>query len=130
MLEPGGELGTEHLEGDGAVVPQIMGEEHGGHAAGAELALDPVAVGDAGLKPVAQFGHQAPDEEWSVGRNRGAFRCNVTCSNAYASRISVGSAHARPMNERLTGRPHAWPIGTLMLGYPATAAGVLLPPVK
>ena len=34
------------------------------------------------------------------------------------------------MNERLTGRPHAWPIGTLMLGYPATAAGVLLPPVK
>ena len=56
------------------------------------------------------------ESQASVGRKRGAFRCIVICSNAYASRSSVGSLHARPMNERLTGRPHAWPIGTLMLG--------------
>src|SRR5829696_3792270 len=44
--------------------------------------------------------------------------------------MRVGSLHARPKKERLTGKPEAKPIGTLTLGYPATAAGVELPPVK
>ena len=34
------------------------------------------------------------------------------------------------MNEMPTGRPNAWPAGTVMLGYPATAAGVELAPRK
>ena len=42
------ELGPQDLDGDLAVVPQVLGEVDGGHAALAELALDPVAVGERG----------------------------------------------------------------------------------
>ena len=45
------ELGAEHLERDFAVVLEIGGEEDGGHAAGAELALDPVALLERGGQP-------------------------------------------------------------------------------
>src|SRR4029079_9926669 len=41
------ELGLEHFQRDGATVLEIGGEEHHGHAAVAELALDPVAVADS-----------------------------------------------------------------------------------
>ena len=44
--ERGGELGEEHLEGDRAVVPEVLGEVDDGHAAAAELALERVAVGE------------------------------------------------------------------------------------
>ena len=40
--ERGGELGAEHLDRDLAIVLQVLGEVDGGHAALAELALDPV----------------------------------------------------------------------------------------
>ena len=44
-------------------------------------------------------------------------------------RISTGSLHARPKNETPAGRPETNPMGTLMSGYPAMAAGpALLPP--
>jgi len=43
-----GELGAEHSERDLAVVPQVMREVDGGHPARAELALDAIAVGEAG----------------------------------------------------------------------------------
>jgi len=42
--EDGGELGLQHLERDPAVVLEVLGEVNGGHAAGAELALDAVAA--------------------------------------------------------------------------------------
>jgi hypothetical protein len=42
----GGKLGLQQLQGDGAVVPQIMREEHRGDAAVAQLALEHVAVAD------------------------------------------------------------------------------------
>ena len=42
------QLGAQHLERDLAVVAQVVGQVDGGHAAGAELALDPVAVGEGG----------------------------------------------------------------------------------
>ena len=45
--DDGGELGPEQLEGDLPVVPEVLGQEDRGHAAGADLALDPVAVGRA-----------------------------------------------------------------------------------
>ena len=41
-----GELGPEHLDGDPAVVLEVLRQVHGGHAARAELPLDPVAVGE------------------------------------------------------------------------------------
>ena len=44
--ERGGELGVEHLERDRPLVPEVVGEVDGGHAAAAELALEGVAVGE------------------------------------------------------------------------------------
>ena len=47
-----GELGLEDLEGDVAVVLQILGQVHGGHAALAELALDRVAALEGSVQAV------------------------------------------------------------------------------
>jgi hypothetical protein len=44
----GGQLGLEDLEGDLAVVPEVLGEVHRRHAALAQLALDAVALGEGG----------------------------------------------------------------------------------
>ena len=38
----------EELEGDRAVVPEVVGEVHRGHAAAPELALEPVAAANKG----------------------------------------------------------------------------------
>ncbi len=45
----GRQLGAQQLEGDWAAVPDIVGQVDRGHAAGAELALEPVAIGERGL---------------------------------------------------------------------------------
>ena len=58
--EHGGQLGAQHLERDLAVVPQVVREVDGGHAARAELALDAVAVGEGGRKTAAQFRDPSP----------------------------------------------------------------------
>src|SRR5207249_3557606 len=42
--EDGGKLRAEHLERDGAVVLEILGEVHRGHPTATELALDSVMV--------------------------------------------------------------------------------------
>ncbi len=72
VLQPGGELdlalealgaqrareiGVQHLERDRPVVPQVLGEEDGGHAAPPELALEPVAIRQAACKLLAQVSH-------------------------------------------------------------------------
>ena len=41
-----GELRLEHLDGDGAVVPHVLSEVHGGHATRTDLSLDHVAIAD------------------------------------------------------------------------------------
>ena len=71
MLEPGGELdlaleplgperdgqlGVQHLERHGPVVPEVVREVDGGHAAPPELALDPVSPGQMRLQGL-QLGH-------------------------------------------------------------------------
>ncbi len=43
--EHGGELGTEDLDGDRAIVFQVVGKVDSGHAAVAEFALEAVAAG-------------------------------------------------------------------------------------
>ena len=43
--DDGGEFGAEDLDGDGAIVLEVVGQVDRGHAALAELALDAVAVG-------------------------------------------------------------------------------------
>src|SRR6202050_4156564 len=64
----------------------------------------------------------------TLSKNPGGLRALVTCSNAYASLISVGSLHALPKNEIPTGKPATNPAGTVMWGYPAIAAGLELDP--
>ncbi len=46
--EDGGEFALQDLEGDLAIVLLIVGEIHGGHAAGAEGALEAVVAGKGG----------------------------------------------------------------------------------
>ncbi len=58
--ERGGELGVQHLERHRAVVPEVVGEVHRGHAAPAELALDPVSPGQMRLQRL-QLGHVTSD---------------------------------------------------------------------
>ena len=45
VTEGRGQLGPQHLEGDPAVVPDVVREVHRRHAPGADLALDRVAAG-------------------------------------------------------------------------------------
>ena len=53
----GGQLGLEHLDGDLAVVLEVVGEIDRGHAALAQLALDPVGIGQGGLQATEEIGH-------------------------------------------------------------------------
>ena len=66
----GGEVGAEHLDGDLALVAEVVGEVDGGHAALAELALDAVAVGENGAEALDGVGHAA---EPSPGSGRGMY---------------------------------------------------------
>ena len=50
--EHGGELGLQDLEGDLAVVLEVLGEVDRRHAALAELALDAVAIGEGGREAI------------------------------------------------------------------------------
>ena len=50
-----GDLGVEHLDGHLAVVLEVVGEEHGGHAAATDLALDSVAIRQSVLQMLQQL---------------------------------------------------------------------------
>jgi hypothetical protein len=52
-----GEIGVKHFQRDRPVVPQILGEEDGGHPAPAELALEPIAIRQAAFQLLAQVSH-------------------------------------------------------------------------
>ena len=54
----GREVGPEDLEGDLAVVAEVLGQEHHGHAALAELALELVAPGETAFELLLQFVHE------------------------------------------------------------------------
>ena len=60
----GGELRLEDLERDQPVMLEVFGEEDDGHAAVAELALDPVAVAD-GCGELLEEGHDRAG--WGLG---------------------------------------------------------------
>jgi hypothetical protein len=64
----------------------------------------------------------------TLDKNLGDVLALVVCSNAYASLISVGSLQARPKKEIPIGSRETYPAGTVMLGYPATAAADEDPP--
>ena len=53
-----GQFGKEHLERDRPVVPQVLGEEDGGHAAPPELAPEGVGWGQGLLQLRAEVRHR------------------------------------------------------------------------
>ena len=57
--EDGGQLGAQDLERDLAVVPHVVRQVHRGHAAGAQLALDDVAVGEGGGEAAEGVRHES-----------------------------------------------------------------------
>ena len=58
--EHGGEFGAQHLHGDVTVVLEIPGEVHGRHAAGAELAINGIVLGEGRLETLPHVGHGVP----------------------------------------------------------------------
>ncbi len=58
------QLGAQDFDGDAAVVPAVVGEINGGHAAGAELAVDAIAI--------RQLGRQADQILWGGDGGHGA----------------------------------------------------------
>jgi hypothetical protein len=55
--EGGAEVGVQHLDGDVAVVADVMRQVHGGHATLPKLALDAVATAKGGAEPFERFAH-------------------------------------------------------------------------
>jgi len=60
---------VQHLDGDVAVVPEIVREEDGRHAAYAQLASDVVAIGERGgqSRENVVVRHEGPTEEGRTG---------------------------------------------------------------
>ena len=52
------ELRVEELDGDWSLVPDVVREIDGGHAAGADVALDRVAAGEPGFELRLECGHE------------------------------------------------------------------------
>jgi hypothetical protein len=48
---------VQHLDGHVALVPQVVREVHGGHAASTEFTLHAVAVGEGGGEALRDLGH-------------------------------------------------------------------------
>ncbi len=65
--EGGTELGVEDLQRDRSVVLEIVGEIHPRHPAPAELTLEPVAAGEAGLERGGEAGQATPSQTWRDG---------------------------------------------------------------
>ena len=60
----GGELRVSHLERDVAVVLLVAREIHRGHAPGANLALDDIAVAEGATELFSQLWHRANVTPW------------------------------------------------------------------
>ena len=80
--EGGGELGVEDLEGDVAVVLEVLGEEDRGHAV-AELALECITVSEAVAQDGDRVGHGAPPatSRWNLGFFRSGSKLGSTRSH-------------------------------------------------
>ena len=85
-----GELGLEDLHGDLAVVPEVVGEEDGGHPPRADLALDAVSVRERGGEERAGIRHQA-DTRGEGGRACVSMRIDLPRYGANAASVRRGS---------------------------------------
>ena len=94
----GGEFGPQDLDGDLAVVLEVVGEIDRGHAAGAELALDAVAVGQGGRELGQRVGHAVSS---SNGIGEGRWACRKLPHAARPRQLS--GPQGRPFgNDRIT----------------------------
>ena len=112
------ELGAEHLERDVAVVPEVVREVDGRHAAGAELALDDIPVGQNDVEarsrvdsPAGHFGfvdlHRQDQNQFFQSEEVGAklARKHGTCSpwaipSGAKQQDSVDDRHTASKSER------------------------------
>src|SRR5207253_3428695 len=74
------------------------------------------------------LGVNSKDHTFALGKNWGVLLAFVSCSTPEAIFSSTGSLQARPKNESPAGKPKMNPAGTVISGYPATAAAFELPP--
>ncbi len=88
--ESGGELGAEHLNRHLAPMFQVLGEIHRGPAAGAEFALNRVAVGERCREAVQEIGNHLV--RWDAGGEgaRGGRGSVLLCA------ICGSAGHLRP----------------------------------
>jgi hypothetical protein len=130
--EDRGQLGSEHLDGDLAVVLAVVGEIYGGHPALPELALDLVAVGQGGLQATEETGHsghgRVEDESILLAARTAASSASRSqcCGWALLSRQQSGSRDAHSpgpgrdlaggMNDRTIFRGRTSAIGALSAG--------------
>ena len=66
--DDGGQLGAQHLDGHLALVLEVLGQVHRGHAAGPELALDAVAVGKGRGEAFDGAAHRLTVPPWRAVR--------------------------------------------------------------
>jgi hypothetical protein len=68
------ELGPEHLERDLPVVAEVVGEEHRGHPALSQVAVEPVSIGECRGEPFQSRCHRRlrvrSKASWLAGRER------------------------------------------------------------
>jgi hypothetical protein len=57
-----GQLGMENFERYGPIMLQVVGQENPGHAAASQLMLEPVVVGQGGLKTSQHIGQAGSGE--------------------------------------------------------------------
>jgi hypothetical protein len=98
--DDGGELGAQHLDGDLAVVLEVVGEVDGGHAAGTEFALEPVAVGE-GRAQAFQVAHRA----FPLGRPR---RCTSAAKRGSACSTSNSGQKLSPDTSTVRSSAARW----------------------
>ncbi len=108
----GGQLGAEHLDGDPAVVPEVLGEVDGGHAALAELPLDAVAVGEDALQAGHRLGHSRGlgwgrwkmEREEAAGQRDGLARRSAWSRLLGWGPVSAGGRRSSPSGAEEAGR--------------------------
>jgi hypothetical protein len=74
------EFGTQHLDGDRAIVPQIGGAKNDGHAAGADLVLYAVRVAHRALKRGPEISHAGGAGRVACPQNCGWWLSGATVS--------------------------------------------------
>ena len=101
------EVGMQHLDGNVALMLEVVGQIHRGHAAGAEFTLDAISVGERCSEPIEGPVHPTGREfrAESAGRNTGALMWVLS-----ERTTAWESSRARPLCRRPTAsRAHRTP---------------------